>query len=174
MINLEKYSFKKYSENYHKLFLREKCRIKRYLPKSVIEHIGSTAVPGLGGKGIIDVLITVPKREINKTLRLLIRQDYDYRASGGDNERKFLQRIIRYAGKERRIHIQLTHNSSYTAKSVLAVRDYLIKHPDQLKKYAWIKKEAVRYAKGEGKKYREYKDSFLKRIEKAAFKENKV
>ena len=53
---------------------------------------------------------------------------------------------------------------------MLAVRDYLRKNPEALKEYEQIKKEAIKHAKGEGRKYREYKKSFLQKIEKLALK----
>jgi len=54
---------------------------------------------------------------------------------------------------------------------MIAIRDYLKKHKGIAREYEKIKKEAVKYAKGEGKRYREYKNSFLQKIEKLALKE---
>ena len=73
-------------------------------------------------------------------------------------------------GKERRIHIHLTLNNKFW-KSFIAFRDYLRNHDNSRDKYAKIKKEAVKHAKGEGKKYRQYKDKFLEKLSKEALKE---
>ena len=54
---------------------------------------------------------------------------------------------------------------------MITVRDYLEKNPKAIKEYERVKKEAIKHAKGEGKKYREYKKSFLQKIEKLALKE---
>lgn len=59
---LRKYVFRRYNSKYELLFNKEKAKLKKILPKAKIEHVGSTAVKGLGGKGIIDISIIVPKK----------------------------------------------------------------------------------------------------------------
>jgi len=166
----EKYVFKKYSTNYTKLFLSEKRRLRKIFPKAIIEHIGSSSVTGLGGKGIIDIAIAVPKKDLTASIIKLQMIGYNYRPFGGDAERKFFQKIIRYAGNERRVHIQLTYENSRNWNSVIGVRDYLRGNPDAAEEYAQLKRRAVKYAKGESKKYREYKQRFLKVLEKKVLK----
>ena len=103
-----KYVFRKYSNKYPSLFKREKSRLKEITPKARIEHVGSSAVPGLGGKGIIDVIISVPKNEIRASIKKLEAGGYEYRPLAGEEGREFFRRIIRYGGRERRVHIHLT------------------------------------------------------------------
>ena len=171
MGDLKKYSFKKHSEKYKKLFNKEKTKLKKIFPRAKIEYVGSSSINGLGGKGIIDVAISVPKNQIQNAIKKLEGNCYDFRPTGGDKERSFFQKIIKYKGNERRVHIQLTHSDSKTWKSMLAVRDYLRKNPKAIKEYERVKKEAIKHAKGEGKKYRDYKKAFLQKIEKLALKE---
>ncbi|MBT4835167.1 GrpB family protein [Candidatus Woesearchaeota archaeon] len=171
MADLKKYSFNKHSEKYKQLFNREKAKLKKIFPRAKIEHVGSSSINGLGGKGIIDVAISVPKNQIQNAIEKLERNGYNFRPNGGDKERSFFQKIIKYKGNERRVHIQLTHSNSKSWKSMLAVRDYLRKNPEAIKEYERVKKEAIKHAKGEGKRYREYKKSFLQKIEKLALKE---
>ncbi len=175
MINKQKYAFNSYSLTYPKMFSIEKSRIKRVFPKIDIQHIGSTSVKILGGKGIIDIGIFVPKEEINKSIEKLSLIGYEYLPFKKDNKRKFLQRIIKRQKKERRIHVQLIAKDSLDQKAVLAVRNYLRKNISARKEYALIKKRAVKYAKGDGKKYREFKKNFLDNLEKQAIKDyNKI
>lgn len=64
---MKKYVFKPYKESFPELFDNEKKRIAALLGTDpVIEHIGSTAVPGLGGKGIIDIAIAVKKENLSQ------------------------------------------------------------------------------------------------------------
>jgi GrpB-like predicted nucleotidyltransferase (UPF0157 family) len=170
MADLQKYSFNKYSAKYGQLFNREKTKLKKIFPRAKIEHVGSSSINGLGGKGIIDVAISVPKNQIQNAIKILERNGYDFRPKGGDKERSFFQKIKEYKGKERRVHIQLTHSESKSWKSMLAVRDYLRKNLKVQKEYERVKKEAIKHAKGEGKKYREHKKTFLQKIEKLALK----
>src|SRR3989338_5438062 len=170
MINIKKYSFRKYSKVFPKIFTLEKQKLRKIFPKENIEHIGSSSVKGLGGKGIVDIAIAVPKYQIKKSINKLQEIGYNYRTSGGNKERKFLQKIIKYNGIERRIHVQLISKNSNAWNSVIAVRNYLRKNKKITQEYAKLKKEAVKYAKGESKKYREFKESFLEKLEKVALK----
>ena len=173
MINLKKYAFRKYSEKFPLLFRMEKAKLRKILPNAEIEHAGSTSVPGLGGKGIIDVTVSVPRKYLTSAFLKLKKEGYNHRPSGGDKYRKFFQRIVKHHGDERRIHVHLTYENSRAWKAHIAIREYLRKHKDVAKKYSKIKKAGVRYAKGESLKYREYKDVFVKNLEKKALKEFK-
>ena len=63
MIN-KKYIYESWNENFLNLFIQEEKRIKQVI-KEVnfsVDHIGSTAVKGCCGKGIIDILIGSKKK----------------------------------------------------------------------------------------------------------------
>ena len=167
---MSKYSFKKYEINLPKLFQREKNKLKKIIPNSKIEHIGSTSIPGLGGKGIIDIAIFTPKKMIKKYMKCLENIGYSYKPHPGDDKRKFMQKIIKYSGKERRIHIHLTLDKEFW-NSFLAFRNYLRENKSVRDEYAKIKKEGARKSNGSGEKYFSHKKDFLKRIVKIA-KEN--
>ena len=47
--------------------------IGRYLPSLRVEHVGSTAVPGCAGRGIVDLLIACPEADAEKVNLLLGR-----------------------------------------------------------------------------------------------------
>ena len=52
----DKYIFRPYNPIFPELFKNEKERMEKILGDNLkIEHIGSTAVMGLGGKGVIDI-----------------------------------------------------------------------------------------------------------------------
>lgn len=59
--------FQPYDPIFIQLFEAGKERLLKFLGKQYpIEHIGSTAVPNLGGKGVTDICIIVPKKEQEK------------------------------------------------------------------------------------------------------------
>ena len=125
----------------------------------------------MGGKGIIDIAIKTPRNKLNQFLKKLSKSGYESNLEHPENNKRiFLQRRIRYGGQERRIHIHLTLDNNFWV-SFIAVRDYLRNHKDECDAYAKIKKEAVKHSSGEGEKYREYKKSFLEKIQKLALKE---
>jgi GrpB-like predicted nucleotidyltransferase (UPF0157 family) len=174
IIKMGKYTFKRYSPKFKRLYLQEKVKLEKILPNNTkIEHVGSTAVPGLGGKGIIDIAIKASRKKVNQFIDKLKRLGYKSNLEHpGNDKRIFLQNIIRYKGKERRIHIHLTLENDFW-DSFIVFRDYLRNHDKERDKYAKIKKEAVRQAKGEGKKYREYKHKFLESLTKKAITERR-
>lgn len=79
---MKKYIFKPYSDLFPSLFNKEKERIaSQLLKKASIEHVGSTAVPGLGGKGIIDIAIAVDKSDMENATAALQELGYEFRPS---------------------------------------------------------------------------------------------
>jgi|GEM_PF-292530 len=173
-INKAKYSFYKYNPEYPSLFEKEKAKIVNLLGKNIaIEHVGSTSIPGLGGKGIIDIAIKTPKNKIKKFTGELGGLGYKQTAGHKPTENSlFFQKIMRYHGKERRVHVHLALNN-YFWNTFIAFRDYLRTHGKERNQYARIKKEAVKFANGAGRKYREYKNEFLEKLTKKALKEKK-
>lgn len=172
MSSFKKYVFRKYSARFTVLFEQERAKLKKILPNASIEHVGSTAIPGLGGKGIIDITIETPKEKLEQFIRKLKKAGYEERPQHRpDKNRVFLQKIIKSKGKERRIHIHLVFNKRYL-DTFIAFRDYLRDHKEERDEYAELKKKAVKLGL-EGEDYRKYKNKFLESLTKKALKERK-
>ena len=166
---MQKYIFRKYNPEYRDFFISEKKKILNILgTKAKIEHIGSTAVPGLGGKGILDIVVSVSKSKFTKSKEKLEKGGYEFREKASYPERLFFRIDYPYRRRERRVHIHLTTFNSQDWKGMIGFRNYLLKHPATVRRYAEIKKEAVRKARGNGKKYRKYKEKFIKGVLKKA------
>ena len=161
-----KYVFKPYSLSFPALFLKEKERIRAACKTALeIEHAGSTAVPGLGGKGIIDISITAPKTEIDAVTKQLQSLGYIFRPNGSTPERAFF--IIDLPDPEeteRRYHVHLTSPESEEGKGLIAFRDYLRAHPAELQEYAELKKRAALEANQNGEAYRKIKEPIFQKI----------
>lgn len=164
---MKKYIFKQYNPIFPELYQKEEQRLKQILgDEYLIEHIGSTAVPNLGGKGIIDIMISVPKKLMNQTSQLLQKQaGYEFSTSGGDKERLFHQ--------QDRYHLHVTFPESESRKKAIAFRDYLIKHPKDLKQYAQIKQKAALVAKENRDTYLAIKQPVINEIMQKAYTEFK-
>lgn len=158
------YKFRKYKRKFPKLFKKEKAALLRILPKNTkIEHIGSTSVPGLGGKGIIDIIIGVKKNEILNSAKLLIKNMYYFKDENSKEDRLF---FIKEYGliKKRRVHIHLTAYNSKIWKQALKFKNHLIKNKKTREEYIKIKKQACKLCKQEGKIYRAHKNKFIKKV----------
>lgn len=157
-----KYKFRDYNKNYPVLFEKEKARLKKIVMNAKIEHVGSTAVKGLGGKGIIDVLICVPKNKMLSVKEKLIKMGYKFSLTGGDKDRLFFYKDYGFFNK-RRLHLHLTYLDSRTSKVLIKFRDKLNNNLKLREEYALIKKKAVLLNKKE-KEYRDFKKEFIEKV----------
>lgn len=170
---MKKYVFRAYSELFPKLFQKEKERIGSYIKEAIIEHVGSTAVPGLGGKGIIDIAIAVERTKIDSGSKELQDLGYEYKPVGSTPERLYF-RIDLPDSEEgiRRYHVHLTFPESKEWKELIAFRDYLRTHPEDAKLYGELKKQAAEGVNEDGEKYRALKQPLFDKILKMIREEN--
>ena len=152
-----------YSPDWSDRYLHERARLSDAFGAMaiVIEHIGSTAVPGLIAKPTIDIAVGVeeigPVSEVRERLEQL---GYEWRA-GFHAEHLFLRRI---EDDERTHHLHVTVYPSAEFDRWLAFRDYLRANPDAAKEYADVKRElAARFYNDRGG-YVEAKSEVVERI----------
>ena len=137
-----------YDPRWPEMFLREKAHLLACLPGDLvrrIEHFGSTAVPGLAAKPVVDMLVEVTDLEATK-LRiapLLESQGYDYfwRPTHGDDGPPFYAWFIKRAAPAgtRTDHIHMVEADFVEHWDRLLLRDYLIDHPAVAKEYERLK-----------------------------------
>lgn len=165
---MSKYVFKPYSKIFPKLFRKEKERISSYLKNAIaIEHVGSTAIPGLGGKGIIDIAIAVSKEEMENAIKQLQAIGYEFRPTFSTPDRAYFVIYLPDPEEEtRRYHVHLTFPESKEWEELVGFRDYLRKHPEKVHEYAELKKKAALEANHEGEKYRKIKEPMFKKARK--------
>lgn len=163
---MKKYVFKPYSKTFPDLFQKEKERIASNVNlQLVIEHIGSTAVPGLGGKGIIDIAIAVDKENIEQVSKQIQAIGYEFRPTFSTTDRLyFITYLTDLEEENRRYHIHLTYPENSEWKEFLWFRDYLRSHSKEAQEYAELKERATLEADGEGEKYRKLKEPIFKKI----------
>jgi GrpB-like predicted nucleotidyltransferase (UPF0157 family) len=101
-----------------------------------IDHIGSTAVPQLAAKPIVDVQISVAAFEPLDAFRAPLEQlGYVFRA---DNQER-TKRYFREPSGRRRSHIHVRRAGSFSEQLALLFRDFLRTHPDWAQRYAELK-----------------------------------
>lgn len=158
-----KYSFNKYSGLYAMLFVREKKRLILHLGRTMhIEHIGSTAVQGLGGKNILDLMIGDVPLHFKNRIKQLSELGYVFHSENGSKNRLFFVRDTKYNGKRVRIHLHLINIKSKEWAEKLAFRDYLKSNKTAMLKYGVIKRKAALIAKGDKGVYMKEKDVFIR------------
>jgi GrpB-like predicted nucleotidyltransferase (UPF0157 family) len=105
-----------------------------------IEHVGSTAVPGLAAKPIIDIILVIPDR--NRWPELvtpLERLGYIYWATNPDPNSMFFVKGMPPFGSKRTHHV---HVRSPEALALLVLfRDFLIANPAEAHRYDELKRD---------------------------------
>lgn len=163
---MNKYVYKPYNPLFPDLFAKEKARIvQHFLIPASIEHVGSTAVPGLGGKGIIDIGIAVMQDSMEDVKNKLQELNYEFRPSfSTPNRFYFIAYLPDPEEISRRYHIHLTYHESKEWKELIGFRDYLRTHPEAMQEYANVKKQAAEIANQDGDQYRKMKEPIIQRM----------
>jgi GrpB-like predicted nucleotidyltransferase (UPF0157 family) len=119
-----------------------------------IDHIGSTSVPGLAAKPIVDIQISVAELDpVEPFERPLTQLGLVYRA--GNTERT--KRYFREVPGTRRTHIHVRRAGSFSEQFPLLFRDYLRTHDDAKKSYAEVKRRCAALHPHDGHAYTEAK-----------------
>ncbi len=162
---MSKYTFKRYNSQFPKLFEKEKIRINTiFKNEAIIEHIGSTAVRGLGGKGIIDVAISAPIEKMKSYKKHLQALDYIFSEHDSTNERFFFSQDLPYNKTKQRYHVHIILNTSDEWKRVISFRDFLRTSKEYQKKYSDLKKKAAKIANNDPIIYKIIKEPLIHEI----------
>lgn len=138
------YSFLPYNSIFPELFKKEKSYLQRILGNNItIEHFGSTSVPGLGGKGVIDIYILTSKDKIKSTSDILQKNGYVFSDFFKDDDHLLHQINKLENNKKYHYHIHLSSLGNNNFKDCIIFRDYLRTHPEAVKKYTQLKKIAL-------------------------------
>jgi GrpB-like predicted nucleotidyltransferase (UPF0157 family) len=129
-----------------------------------IEHVGSTSVPGLPAKPIIDVQVSVTDMTAQQTYVPALEQIGVQLRS-----RDTLHRYFRpFPGMPREVHVHVCDLGSEWEHEHLLFRDYLRAHPHDARAYAEAKREAVLIWADDGWAYTDAKtEAILNILDKA-------
>lgn len=145
------------------LFQKEVTLIKRVLNKDFItriEHFGSTAVPGLAAKPIIDILIGVNSlAEAKQTASPLESLGYAYWVDNPDPQRMFFVKGLP-PNSPRTHHIHMVEPDSILWERLL-FRDYLRQHPEEAARYAQLKRQLAQRFISDREAYTQGKSEYM-------------
>jgi GrpB-like predicted nucleotidyltransferase (UPF0157 family) len=151
-------------------FEEEAAALRATLPEGIIgriEHFGSTAVPGMPAKPIVDVLVEVPNLEMvrREVAPRLERRGYEFfwrPTSPGAPDIDYAWFIKRDAAGRRTHHVHfLPPDSPYWDR--LAFRDLLIGNPAVAQGYASVKRAAAAAHADDREAYARAKGDFIRR-----------
>ncbi len=132
-----------------------------------IVHIGSTSVPGLRAKPIIDILLAVESFAlIEEYVELLAPLGYHFHSQENDDERLFF-----WKGIPRTHHLHIVEYATWEHQRHIIFRDYLRGHPEIARLYENVKQELSAAFKTNRPAYTKGKTAFIKSIMMRAVEE---
>lgn len=148
-----------------RIFEQAQAWLARVVPFAAgFEHVGSTAVPGLGGRGSIDILVLVEPERVGETAEAL-RQAGLHRTLDAPPPdcRSMAGRFIRPSGEDYPVHVHVTWPDSVGHRALVGFRDYLRAHPAAAAEYGRLKYEWSRVAGPDDAAYHSSKTSHIRR-----------
>lgn len=158
---------KPYQEEWQQQFQQEAQTLHNLFRSLVVDihHIGSTAVPGLAAKPVIDLLPVVTNLEqidaFNARMEAL---GYEPRGENGLPGRRYFQK----GGDNRTHHVHVFEAGNPEIERHLVFRDYLREHPEEAQQYGDLKLQLARLYPTDIASYIEGKHDLVQRLEKQA------
>lgn len=131
-----------------------------------VEHVGSTAIPGCDGKGVLDLLVIVPKSGIQEACASLERLGFQ-RQSGGvihSDERPMREGSIEFVGEIFRIHVHVVSKDSSLPQAFRTFRETLKARPDLVTEYIALKKTLIANGSIDRPAYTAEKSQFIQSL----------
>jgi len=158
-----------HNPKWHDAFEAESKRIAQALGDNIatIHHIGSTAIPTIHAKPIIDFLVEV--KDINKVdeqSNSLEKLGYEAMGEFGIPGRRYFRKNNADGIRTYQIHTFAAGSSEIERH--LAFRDYMNTHPEDAQKYSNLKQELAEKYADDYERYMDGKDAFIKEMEKRA------
>jgi GrpB-like predicted nucleotidyltransferase (UPF0157 family) len=120
------------------------CRLQDWIWPSVsdlavaVEHVGSTSVPGLAAKPVIDLDIVIPSRgEMPSMVVRLGLLGYEHRGNLGIEDRE----AFSMPDNQPAHNLYVCPRDSVALRNHLALRDHLRDHPSDVVAYSRLKKQ---------------------------------
>jgi GrpB-like predicted nucleotidyltransferase (UPF0157 family) len=150
-------------------YQREAERLQEALGAHALEiaHIGSTAVPGLPAKPLLDIMVAITSlEERGEVVPLLERIGYEFRPHDTLPDRLF---FIAGEPEARRVNLSLTEWDSTFWRDHLAFREILRARPDVAAAYARLKADLAERFPGDRLAYTAAKGEFVAGVLAAGF-----
>lgn len=170
----EKISIIPYDPNWVIMFEKESAFLRDKLPNELvrkIEHFGSTAIPGISAKPIIDILVEITNYDETKkrVVPILETEGYEYfwRSSIGNQPPFYVWFIKRNSEGKRTYHIHMVEADSELWDR-LYFRDYLKEFPEKAKSYDKLKRVLSEKHPNDRIKYTQEKSNFIISITRKA------
>jgi GrpB-like predicted nucleotidyltransferase (UPF0157 family) len=138
-----------------------------------VHHVGSTAIPTVVAKPVIDILVVVRDLELTDANAPAMRQlGYQIMGDFGIPGRRYFRKDNSAGIRTHHVHVYAVGNSEIQRH--LNFRDYLIAHPQRAAEYSRLKLQLIEENQRIGKNYQEGKADFIRHVETLANQWRKI
>lgn len=158
---------REYDEKWPGFYRTERERIVEALPRHYIEqidHIGSTAVPGLKSKPTIDILLQVSGgADSDKIISTFSFLGYHYikQPENPPPHMMFVKGYTNHGFEGQAYHVHVRNKGNWDE---IVFRDYLIGHPDMATEYEMLKIKLAHQYRNDRDGYTGAKTGFVERV----------
>ena len=165
-----------HENHWNEKFQIEAERLKSAMPEMVkVHHIGSTSVPGLAAKPIIDMIMEVESIDrVDHWNERFEELGYIVKGENGISRRRY---FIHGTEEKRSYHLHVFERGNPEIVRHLAfLRDYMMAHCEEAEAYATLKRELAEKYTYDGTLYSEGKTEFVRNVDEKAkkWRENNV
>ncbi len=157
-----------YDGRWPEMFARERDRLAGVLgpAAAAIHHVGSTSIPGMCAKPVLDVLVETPVLALmDEATPGLEAAGYAARGEHGIPGRRYFSRP---PGDRPEIHLHAYAVGDFRVARHLRFRDYLRAHPDAAERYAVLKRALARAHRDDAGAYQDGKAELIAEIDARA------
>jgi GrpB-like predicted nucleotidyltransferase (UPF0157 family) len=156
---METVSMADYDPTWPKLFesLRERIAAALGPLALTIEHVGSTSVPNMCAKPIIDLDVLVRAKDVPAAIAAVEALGYQHRGNLGIEGRE----ALRWAAGFPEHHLYLCPEGSAEFKRHVLFRNYLRTHPEVAREYAELKRRLAEQYRDDRSQYQKAKSGFI-------------
>jgi|SRR5438132_9153212 len=150
---------KEYDPRWPEVFAIERERLATALGvfAADIQHIGSTSVPGLAAKPIIDIAVGIHSYPWpNSPVEAMGALGYEFKGEYGIPRRHYFRKGV---PRTHLVHVLELDSKQYTGH--ILFRDYLRRHPDAAHKYEVLKRNLARAVHADHRAYQDGKAGFI-------------
>jgi GrpB-like predicted nucleotidyltransferase (UPF0157 family) len=164
----DKIEIVEYDPAWPALYAQEEAGLRQlfgFIPSLKVEHFGSTSVPGLAAKPILDIMVAVESRDLWPSLIEPIKCiGYVYWDSNPKGDEMFFVKGMPPFGEKRTHHLHVYDFQGPRWKKELAFRDHLRSQPEEARRYGILKRELALKFTSDREAYTDAKTVFIQTV----------
>lgn len=169
-----------YDPLWPQMYEEERARISDAIGEYLIDiqHVGSTSIPGLSAKPILDIMPVIRSIAlVPQCVEPLAALDHAYFGENGIPGRHYFRKPADITSQPQKVHLHVLEKGHDQWAMMLLFREYLRMHPESAQQYDTLKRELAAQYGSDRAGYTDAKEAFVKSIIRSAvieaFKEKK-